>query len=380
MIKISLTVNGELAQAEVEPRTQLAAVLRDKLHLTGTHLSCEQGVCGACTILVDDKPVRSCITYAAMYEGAQIETIEGFKADPVMNALRRAFSERHALQCGFCTPGMIIAARDIVLRTPEPDEKRIRQELSGNICRCTGYVGIVRAIQDVIEMRLVEVAPVAKSDAAREPLRAFALSEQSLGVSGENSGLRQGITIKDGWTSVERRIRLSFPPQQVWDFLADIRRVAQCVPGANVNTVDGDAFTGEVAIKFGMIRAAFAGEGHRSLYVDERRCVIDAQGKDSSGQSNVHGSLIYSVVPAGDDNTADLSLQLRYQLKGLLAQFNRPDLVEGFLDVLLSQFAASCNVALSGVELSAVQELSAFALLRAVLKQKLAAMFHKRAG
>lgn len=382
MIKISLTVNSEPMRAEVEPRTQLAAVLRNDLHLTGTHLSCEQGVCGACTVLVDDKPIRSCISYAAMFDGARIETIEGFRADPVMTALRRAFRERHALQCGFCTPGMLIAARDIVLRTPEPDEKRIRQELSGNICRCTGYVGIVRAIQDVIEKRLVEAAPapkVSKPALAREPLRPFALAEIGLGVV-EKSDRRRGIAIKDGWTSVERRIRLSYPPQQVWDFLADIRQVALCVPGASVKSTNGNAFTGEVAIRFGLIRAAFSGEGQRSIDEDARRGVIDARGRDNSGQSNVHGSLIYSVVSTADDRTADLDLQLRYQLKGLLAQFNRPDLVEGFLDVLLLQFASACSAALSGAEHVHARELSAFALLRAVIKQKLAAFFRKRAG
>jgi carbon-monoxide dehydrogenase small subunit len=153
MIPVALTVNGRTVVEAVEPRTHLADVLRDKLFLTGTHLRCEQGVCGACTLLVDGQPVRSCITFAVLCDGADITTIEGLEDDPIAAALRRAFTAEHALQCGYCTPAMLITARDIVMRLPDADEGRIRRELSGNLCRCTGYVGIVRAIQGVIEAR-----------------------------------------------------------------------------------------------------------------------------------------------------------------------------------------------------------------------------------
>jgi carbon-monoxide dehydrogenase small subunit len=121
--------------------------------LTGTHVGCEHGVCGACTVEIDDAPARSCIAYAAACDGANVRTIEGLDADPVMVQLREAFSAEHALQCGYCTPGMMVTARDIVMRLPQADEARIRKELSGNLCRCTGYVGIVRAIQRVLAQR-----------------------------------------------------------------------------------------------------------------------------------------------------------------------------------------------------------------------------------
>ena len=121
--------------------------------LTGTHLGCEHGVCGACTINLDGVPARSCIAYAATLDGADIRTIEGFDDDEVMEDLRQAFTENHGLQCGYCTPGMLISCRDIVTRLPEADEKRVRLELSGNLCRCTGYVGIVRAVLAVLEKR-----------------------------------------------------------------------------------------------------------------------------------------------------------------------------------------------------------------------------------
>ncbi len=153
MKTINLNVNGKQVSATVEPRLNLADFLRDGQMLTGTHVGCEHGVCGACTVEIDGAPARSCIAYAAACDGATIRTIEGLDADPVMVQLREAFSAEHALQCGYCTPGMMVTARDIVMRLPQADEARIRKELSGNLCRCTGYVGIVRAIQLVLAQR-----------------------------------------------------------------------------------------------------------------------------------------------------------------------------------------------------------------------------------
>lgn len=153
MKSVEMTINGETVTAEVEPRLSLADFVRDHRRLTGTHLGCEHGVCGACTVLIDDVPARSCITFAIACEGADIRTIEGFDDDDLMEQLRQAFTEEHGLQCGYCTPGMLITSRDIAQRVSEPDEQRIRVELSGNLCRCTGYVGIVRAVKRVIEER-----------------------------------------------------------------------------------------------------------------------------------------------------------------------------------------------------------------------------------
>src|ERR1700761_5153922 len=153
MITLGLTVNGRVVTKPVDPRTHLADFLRDQLDLTGTHLGCEHGVCGACTLLLDDMPARSCITFAAACDGARVTTIEGLDTDEIAIELRAAFSREHALQCGYCTPGMLISARDLVLRLETSDERAIRVGMSGNLCRCTGYVGIVRAIISVIEQR-----------------------------------------------------------------------------------------------------------------------------------------------------------------------------------------------------------------------------------
>ncbi len=153
MSMVFLTINGRAASAEVEPRTHLADFIRETQTLTGTHLGCEHGVCGACTVLVDGMPVRSCITYAVACGGANVTTIEGLDDDEIGKELRTAFSREHALQCGYCTPGMLVSARDVVLRAQAPTEHDIRVAMSGNLCRCTGYLGIVRAIQHVIADR-----------------------------------------------------------------------------------------------------------------------------------------------------------------------------------------------------------------------------------
>src|SRR5262249_49149971 len=150
---VALSVNGRKVQALVEPRTHLADFLREHCRLTGTHLGCEHGVCGACTVLIDDKPARSCITYAVQCDGFAVQTIEGFEDDPIMQELRPACSREHGLQCGFCPSGMLIAARDIVRRLPDADAHRIRVELSGNLCRCTGYLGIINAVESVVAAR-----------------------------------------------------------------------------------------------------------------------------------------------------------------------------------------------------------------------------------
>lgn len=147
MNEITLTLNGRMVTERVEARCSLADFIRDHQHLTGTHLACEHGVCGACTILLDNKPVRSCIVFAAAADGSEIRTIEGFDEDEVMAIIRQSFADEHGLQCGYCTPGMLITVNDMILRGVTKSDNQIRNELAGNICRCTGYAGIVRSVQ-----------------------------------------------------------------------------------------------------------------------------------------------------------------------------------------------------------------------------------------
>jgi carbon-monoxide dehydrogenase small subunit len=146
MTSITIELNGSKVSHDVEPRETLADFLRECCHLTATHLGCEHGACGTCTVAVDGKATRSCLRLAVMCNGRKVETLEGMESDATIEALRRHFHTGHALQCGFCTPGMLMMARDILLRIPRPDDATVREQLSGQICRCTGYANIVRAI------------------------------------------------------------------------------------------------------------------------------------------------------------------------------------------------------------------------------------------
>lgn len=150
--RISFILNGKQETVDVEPRKLLSDVLRQDLRLTGTHLGCEHGVCGACTVVMDGKTVRSCLMFGVQAEGAEIETIEGLASTvQELHSVQRAFWEKHGLQCGFCTPGMVLTAKSLLEKTPNPTEEEIREGMGGNICRCTGYVFIVESVKAAAE-------------------------------------------------------------------------------------------------------------------------------------------------------------------------------------------------------------------------------------
>jgi carbon-monoxide dehydrogenase small subunit len=147
MARVSLTINGTQVSADVESRTLLVQLLRDKLALTGTHVGCDTSQCGACVVHIDGKSVKSCTILAVQADGAKVTTIEGLATDGKLHPMQEAFRDNHGLQCGFCTPGMVMSAIDLVKRIPNPSEAQIREGLEGNICRCTGYHNIVKSIQ-----------------------------------------------------------------------------------------------------------------------------------------------------------------------------------------------------------------------------------------
>ena len=152
-IDITLTVNDVRYERQVEPRRLLSDFLRDDLRLTGTHVGCEHGVCGACTVLVDGDSIRSCLTFAGQCDGASVRTVEGLGEIGALDPLQESFRKHHALQCGFCTPGMLMTAVDLLAKYPLATDAEIREGLSGNICRCTGYVNIVRAVREAVAAR-----------------------------------------------------------------------------------------------------------------------------------------------------------------------------------------------------------------------------------
>jgi aerobic-type carbon monoxide dehydrogenase small subunit (CoxS/CutS family) len=148
-VRIEVQINGRPYAGEVEPRTLLSDFIRHQAGLTGTHVGCEHGVCGACTIQVDGETVRSCLMLAAQANGRSLLTVEGLAGGGDLHPLQQAFHERHALQCGFCTPGFLLSAEALLRERPDPSEREVREALAGNLCRCTGYEGIVKAVLDV---------------------------------------------------------------------------------------------------------------------------------------------------------------------------------------------------------------------------------------
>ncbi|MEO1198597.1 MAG: 2Fe-2S iron-sulfur cluster-binding protein [Pseudomonadota bacterium] len=381
VVSIVLSVNGERHRVTVPARTQLAEILRDHLHLTGTHLGCEQGVCGACTVMIDGVPARSCIRFAGSCDGISVETIEGFSGDDLMHRLRRAFSEHHALQCGFCTPGMIVTARDIVDRLDAPDETRIRHELSGNLCRCTGYVGIVEAIADVIVQRneaglepLNPAVPVPAGRGGFQPFRPTQTADSDVpAIVGAATG--DGVRRDGIWTVVSRTVMLDHPPDAVWAHFSDLPEVAACIPGAELGEMSGERFDGRVAIRFGPISAAFEGDGTYALDEAAHSGRLTGKGRDKGGQSNLTGDLAFTVSEGHDAGASTVSLELRFALEGMLAQFNRPELVTGFVDYVLGEFIANCSAVLSGGTARKARPMSAFALLGVFLKSQWRRLF-----
>jgi carbon-monoxide dehydrogenase small subunit len=348
MMPITLTVNGRALQALVEPRTHLADFLREHCRLTGTHLGCEHGVCGACTILIAGAPARSCLTYAVACDGLAVETIEGFDDDPIMAELREAFSREHALQCGFCTPGMLIAARDIVQRLPHADEHRIRVELSGNLCRCTGYRGIVNAVRGVIEARGAQpiaresgqgaapaapfVAFVPKSDASAAPVAPAAAPDES----------------RQGWTRFEEAFVLRKPPATVWSAFADIPAIAACLPGATLAEHDANAVKGKMSVRLGPISASFDGSAVIEREDAALRGVIRGAGRDRGTGSRTKGEVTYRLEPEDDGRQTRVLLLVEYSLQGALAQFSRSGIARDLGRRLVADFASNLNARLAG--------------------------------
>lgn len=157
-IQITLTINGRKISKNVEPRLLLADFIRDELGLTGTHLGCEHGVCGACTVLLNGESARSCLMLAVQADGCEIKTVESLSnEDGSLHELQQAFADNHALQCGFCTPGFLMVLVDFLKDNPHPNEREIREAISGNLCRCTGYSNIIKAVQEVTNRRKREV-------------------------------------------------------------------------------------------------------------------------------------------------------------------------------------------------------------------------------
>jgi carbon-monoxide dehydrogenase small subunit len=381
---ITLTVNARQVRAAVEPRTHLADFLRDGLNLTGTHLGCEHGVCGACTLLLDGVPARSCITYAVACDGAEVTTIEGLEDDEIVVELRAAFAREHALQCGYCTPGMLIAARDLVVRLPAADDRRIRVAMSGNLCRCTGYVGIIRAIHSVIAARRArgvtalagagrqELGPAGSGHGAATP-NDQATAPALIAASLANEPAASIPDFKPE-TVIERDFVVAYPPQRIFNFFGDIPAVAACLPGASVSkTASPDRVEGEIRVKLGPISASFAGAARIERDLANLSGRIVGAGNDRRSRSSTQGEIRYRLMPVDQGAATRVIFSIGYSLRGMLAQFARPGLVRDLVSRMTADFVRNLERALSGSSedhASGEPVLNGFVVLGDVLRQR----------
>jgi len=369
MSSLTLRVNGAEITKDVTPRTHIADFVREELNLTGTHIGCEHGVCGACTMMVDGRPVRSCLSYAVACAGSDVRTVESFDDDAVMALLRDAFSRHHALQCGYCTPGMLATAYDIVTRLPEADDKRIREELSGNLCRCTGYVGIVTAIKDVLAQgphrsALRTAAPLvataetttwsapAAMPAAATPTETFVVPDKIEG----------GVTLS-------RAMAVPVPVDKLWATLKDVHTVARCLPGATIESTAPDgSIIGAFLVAIGPMRARFGGAA-RVMFDDAAHCgEVRGAGGDRVSRSHAEGAIRFAASAEGN-GASRLALDMTYKLSGPLTQFGRPAVVVGVVDQLLAAFADNLARASEGKAIAAPAPIGGFGLLVGLLRR-----------
>jgi carbon-monoxide dehydrogenase small subunit len=361
MSELSLVVNGKPINAAAEARTHLADFIRESLNLTGTHLGCEHGVCGACTVLIDGVPARSCITYARACEGADVITVEGLDEDEITRELRAAFTREHALQCGYCTPGMLISARDLVVRLPKADEQEIRVAMSGNLCRCTGYVGIIRAVQMTIAERRgrgiaavpgggrTTLGPVGSRHAFAEAAktRATVRPRSEPAPAGAEIAVR---SLDSNWqpqASFEQSFVVRHSLEKVWDFFGRIDEVATCLPGASIREASPERAVGQIRVKLGPISAEFRGVAQIERDARTHSGRIQGAGSDARSNSATRGDLRYRLV-ALDKSSTRVEVTIAYRLTGMLAQFGRAGLVQDLAARLTGAFAENVEARLSG--------------------------------
>jgi aerobic carbon-monoxide dehydrogenase small subunit len=358
MSRVTFTVNGSSVTAEVEPRTHLADFLREDRLLTGTHLGCEHGVCGACTLLINGAPARSCIAYAIACDGADVCTIEGLEDDPAIVRLRAAFTAEHALQCGYCTPGMLVTARDIVQRLPDADEARVRLELAGNLCRCTGYAGIVRAIRRV----LAEGVPLAVASALPLPALPIMPTPSPPSMRASPKGME-----------VVRALHIALPLPTVWTAIRDPTLVAACVPGARLVAAVGDRLSGEVRATLGPIETLFIGEGTMVFDEADRRAEISGEGRDTRTGTRLSVRAVLKLHDL-DSNATQATLSIDYTLRGPLAQIARGAVVREFAAEIAEIVARNLEARLRGATPAAPRRLSAGRLTLRVIWRRLCAV------
>ncbi len=374
--EVSFAVNGTEVTLDVEPRLTLVDALRHRLGLTGSHVGCEHGVCGACTVLVDGAAVRSCLMFCVQAEGAEVTTVEALGEIEDLHPLQQAFRRHHGLQCGFCTPGFLMSAYDL-LKDREgvaaaADESKLREELSGVLCRCTGYAGIVEAVREVAQshpdgvprpkalghpITIRSRVPPAGEDRALE-----AASELQPAAPAATEQVDVPIPEGEPNETIEVTTEIDPSPSETWELLSDFMRMTRCMPGVELDTDHGDdTYSGRVSVHLGPMRLSFAGAA-RVLERDEegRSMRAVAQGSDASG-SGVRADVRVAANPGSSADGTALRAEAKLYLSGRAAQFGRRlagDVSRG----LFAEFGACVERTLQTGEVSEPRRLSGVAV------------------
>jgi len=328
LIDVSFTVNGTPVSIRVPARMHLADALRQHLGLTGTHLGCEHGVCGMCTVLIDGDAARACLVFAVQAEGSDVVTVEGLGTQDDQHPLQQAFSHHHALQCGFCTPGFLMSSYDLLAHEPGVEADSLPEELSGVICRCTGYRGILAAVADVAEAH-PEGVPPPRNCAPRTLVGrgggATSAALETAPVGDAEEAAPTDITRPTGTPTltVEVTRRLASPIDDVWAVLTDVHRLARCLPGAELTEDLGeDRYRGRAKVALGPVRLAFQGLARiTERDAAEHRLALLAQGADTGG--NRTAAEIGLRATATPDGGTELRADAAVFLSGRIAQFGR---------------------------------------------------------
>lgn len=382
MSEITLTVNGTEVRLDVEPRLTLADALRHRLGLTGTHLGCEHGVCGACTVLLDGAAVRSCLVFCVQAQGAEVTTVEALGSVDELHPLQEAFRRNHALQCGFCTPGFLMSAYELLRDGHDgaADEEHLREELSGVLCRCTGYAGIVRAVQEVATAypdglpapkQLGRPITVRQWSPPPGEEQAFpAVAETQLAPAAPTNvdlSLPQGEPNQ----TVDVTTTISPSPDDTWELVRDFARMSRCMPGVELHAAEGeDTYSGRVQVHLGPMKLSFAGAARVLERDPEARALLAvASGRDASG-SGVRAGLAITAAPAATGGGTSLRARADLYLSGRAAQFGR-SLAGDVSRQLFQEFGSCVERTITTGELATAHRLAGFALARRLVAARL---------
>ncbi|MET0997883.1 MAG: 2Fe-2S iron-sulfur cluster-binding protein [Marmoricola sp.] len=354
-VAVTMTVNGSEVTVSLPARVTLSDALRDHLGLTGTHVGCEHGICGMCTVLVDGEAARACLLFAVQLDGAEITTVEGLGRQDDLHPLQESFGKHHGLQCGFCTPGFLMSSYDLLTHEPDVQREDLAGELSGVLCRCTGYRNIIDAVDEVAEAHRDGLpgpgncgkrALVGRTPAGTSGSGAVAAETA---VVEETSGHPDEIALPAGEPTIHIDVisQLSSSPEEVARVFRDVRLLARCLPGAELTDELGDDwYRGRARIALGPVRLAFNGIA-QVLEQSDERLRMNAQGKDTGG-GGAQAGIVMVATPDGDGGTS-LQATADVFLTGRIAGFGR-SLAGDVSRRMFADFARALDQAAAGEE------------------------------